>query len=104
MYVYKRTEFSPYCLYTVGYYEPNGKWIAESDHDNTGDAAKRVAFLNGSGSINTEEQDLFAIAFCSWYSYAEDAQIYKAQKLPAGKMLELYKSRPYLRTDSPEEN
>jgi hypothetical protein len=51
-----------------------------------------------------EEKDLFAMSYCGWYSYAEDAQIYKAQKLPASKMLELYKSRPYLRTDKPENN
>jgi hypothetical protein len=47
MYVYKRTEFSPYCLYTVGYHEPDGKWIPESDHDTKEAAAKRVAWLNG---------------------------------------------------------
>jgi len=51
-----------------------------------------------------EERDLFAIAFCCWYSYAEDAQVYKAQKLSANKLLELYKDRPYLRTDAPESN
>jgi hypothetical protein len=48
MYVYKRTEFSPYCLYTVGYYEPNGEWVPESDHDTSEQAAERTAWLNGS--------------------------------------------------------
>jgi len=47
-YVYKRTEFSPYCLYTVGYYDPDGKWQPESDHDTSEAAAKRTAWLNGS--------------------------------------------------------
>jgi hypothetical protein len=47
MYVYKRTEFSPYCLYTVGFYEPNGKWIPESDHETSEAAAERTAWLNG---------------------------------------------------------
>lgn len=46
-YVYQRTEFSPYCLFTVGYYDPNGKWIPESDHDTSEEAAKRTAWLNG---------------------------------------------------------
>ncbi len=44
MYVYKRTEAS---LYTVGFYTPGGAWIAESDHENSADAAARVAYLNG---------------------------------------------------------
>ncbi len=48
MYVYKRTGFSPYCLYTVGFYDPNGNWIPESDHDTPDEAAKRVRYLNGS--------------------------------------------------------
>ena len=47
MYVYKRTEFSPYCLYTVGYYDPNGKWHPESDHENAESAANRIILLNG---------------------------------------------------------
>ena len=47
MYCYKRTEFSPDCLYTVGYYAPDGKWYPESDHDNSEEAAKRVHYLNG---------------------------------------------------------
>tara|TARA_Y100000296_G_C5007906_1_gene173598 strand:+ start:137 stop:319 length:183 start_codon:yes stop_codon:yes gene_type:complete len=34
--------------YTVGFYNPDGKWEPESEHDNRNDAAKRVAWLNGS--------------------------------------------------------
>lgn len=34
-------------LWTVGFYQPNGKWEPESDHGSTEEAAKRVAFLNG---------------------------------------------------------
>jgi hypothetical protein len=34
-------------LYTVGFYDPAGKWQPESDHDNQGEAVERVAFLNG---------------------------------------------------------
>lgn len=45
--VYKRTEFSPYALWTVGYYEPDGTWQPESDHDTPESAAERVHYLNG---------------------------------------------------------
>jgi hypothetical protein len=46
MYVYKQTQPD---LYTVGFYNPKGKWIAESDHPTDHSAARRVAWLNGSG-------------------------------------------------------
>ena len=61
MYVYKRTEFSPYCLYTVGYYEPDGKWISESDHETSEAAAERVAWLNGSKpeSFDLESEEFY---------------------------------------------
>jgi len=45
-YVYIKTES---CLWTVGFYDPNGKFIPESDHASPDEAAKRVAWLNGSG-------------------------------------------------------
>ena len=44
-YVYIRSEPG---LWTVGFYDPDGEWHPESDHGNTDDAAKRVAWLNGS--------------------------------------------------------
>ena len=34
-------------LYTVGHYDPDGKWITESDHSTTEAAAARVHYLNG---------------------------------------------------------
>lgn len=34
-------------LYTVGFYDPAGKWQAEQDFPNRDDAAARVHFLNG---------------------------------------------------------
>jgi hypothetical protein len=34
-------------LWTVGFYDPDGKWHSESDHDIREEAAKRVAWLNG---------------------------------------------------------
>jgi len=47
MYVYIR---SGHELYTVGFYDPKGNWISESDHRSSEDAAKRVAWLNGNRS------------------------------------------------------
>jgi len=34
-------------LWTVGFYDPSGEWIPESDHDSSDEAAERVHFLNG---------------------------------------------------------
>ena len=44
-YVYIRSERS---LWTVGFYDPNGKWHSESDHSDPEKAAERTAWLNGS--------------------------------------------------------
>ena len=44
MYVYIRSEQS---LWTVGFYDPNGEWQPEFDHDTAYAAAKRTAWLNG---------------------------------------------------------
>lgn len=43
-YVYVRSEPG---LYTVGFYDPAGKWQPESDHESSETAADRVAWLNG---------------------------------------------------------
>ena len=55
MYVYKQTESDP-SLYTVGFYEPGGMWVAESDHTHASEAALRVAWLNGSGDTDLIER------------------------------------------------
>lgn len=44
MYTYIKSEDS---LWTVGYYDPKGKWQPESDHDTPKEAADRVIVLNG---------------------------------------------------------
>jgi hypothetical protein len=44
MYVYIQSEPG---LWTVGFYDPKGKFQPESDWDNREDAAKRVHYLNG---------------------------------------------------------
>ena len=47
MYVFIESEPG---LWTVGFYDPtNGKWKSESDHNDREEAARRVAWLNGSG-------------------------------------------------------
>ncbi len=47
MYVYIESESAPHELWTVGHYDPAGKWIAESDHRSRQEAAARVRALNG---------------------------------------------------------
>lgn len=44
MYVYIRSEEN---LWTVGFYDPTGKWHSDSDHSDSEEAADRVAHLNG---------------------------------------------------------
>lgn len=44
MYAYINSEPG---LWTVGFYDPQGKWHPESDHNSREEAAKRVAWLNG---------------------------------------------------------
>ena len=44
MYVYI---YSEPCFWTVGFYAPDGKWVPESDHDTSEEAAGRVHYLNG---------------------------------------------------------
>lgn len=43
-YVYIQSEPN---LYTVGFYDPNGKWHPESDYGEWAQAAARVHYLNG---------------------------------------------------------
>ncbi len=43
-YVYLRSDPG---LYAVGFYRPDGKWEAESDHTSSEEAAKRASLLNG---------------------------------------------------------
>ena len=47
MYVYVQSESN---LWSVGHYTPGGRWLLESEHDTAEMAARRVAWLNGSGS------------------------------------------------------
>lgn len=46
IWVYVRSEPM---LFTVGFYDPNGKWNPESDWGTSAEAAARVNYLNGAG-------------------------------------------------------
>lgn len=48
--------------YTVGYYQPQGKWKAESDHNTAHAAAKRVHYLNGGTDTETVDRQQHAAA------------------------------------------
>lgn len=57
MYVYLTNYDGSFWLYTVGFYKPDGKWEAESDHNDSESAAARVHYLNGGShsEISREE-------------------------------------------------
>ncbi len=40
-------------LWTVGFYDPAGKWHSDSDHATKEDAARHVAWLNGAAAVKT---------------------------------------------------
>jgi len=44
MWVYIKSESD---LWTVGFYDPEGKWQPDSDHESCQAAARRVHWLNG---------------------------------------------------------
>lgn len=48
MYVYRTSDHQ---IWTVGHYQPTGKWTAESEHTSPVTAAARVAWLNGQPGI-----------------------------------------------------
>jgi hypothetical protein len=56
----KPTPDSPFSLWTVGHYDPEGNWHAESDHEVAEEAAQRVAWLNGEGANKNRADHLYA--------------------------------------------
>jgi len=44
-------------VWTVGFYDPAGKWHPESDHESREDAAKRVHYLNGGTDEEESERE-----------------------------------------------
>jgi hypothetical protein len=57
-YVYVRSEPT---LWTVGFYQPNGRWEPDSDHGSAKEAAARVRWLNGGAYADAEAQTLVAV-------------------------------------------
>jgi len=53
MWVYIRSEPG---LWTVGFYNPNGKWQTDGDFDTREDAAERVHYLNGGSKYEEAEK------------------------------------------------
>ena len=51
MWVYIKTES---LLWTVGFYDPTGKFRTDSDWDNRDDARKRCSYLNGNADGGKE--------------------------------------------------
>lgn len=52
MWVYIETERN---IWTVGFYDPDGKFKTDSDHDDREKAGERVAFLNGGPSMECKD-------------------------------------------------
>lgn len=53
MYVYIKTDRQ---LWTVGFYDPTGKYQTDSDHEDREEAAKRVMRLNGGNELTKVQQ------------------------------------------------
>ena len=53
MYVYLQSETG---LFTVGFFDPQGKWHTDSDHNNRLDAANHVHWLNGGNRYVTHQE------------------------------------------------
>jgi hypothetical protein len=56
--MYKYIQSEP-GLWTVGFYDPQGKWVPESDHTSTVAAAQRVNYLNGQLVAGIDNEDPF---------------------------------------------
>lgn len=62
MYVYRKTSKD---VYTVGYYEPGGKFITETVYSERENALERVHYLNGGNDpemFRNMVEDMYAIS------------------------------------------
>ena len=57
IYVYIQTETYP-DLFTVGFFQTDGKFYPESDHSDREEAAKRVNYLNGSKVVSYDPDNI----------------------------------------------
>ncbi len=62
MYVYKYIDDR---LYVVGFYDPSGRWVPESDWSIQEKAIDRVHYLNGGGISPNTERILKGISFAA---------------------------------------
>lgn len=53
MYVYIRAKDDGHTVFVVGFYDPQGKWHPESDHETKEAAAQRCHWLNGGNTTTT---------------------------------------------------
>ena len=60
MYVYIQTETNP-DLWTVGFYQVDGKFFPESDHSDKEEAAKRTAWINGQKLVSYDPEAIYNI-------------------------------------------
>ena len=61
MYVY-RDFYAEYGCWTVGFYDPSGRWYPESDWNSPGKAAELVRYLNGGRNEETEQNHRLHVA------------------------------------------
>lgn len=86
-YVYIQSEPT---LWTVGHYDPAGKWHPVSDHDSPGEAGERVCILNGGTSVVDADTIRHAKAWrdlCRRVGKDEDtpvAEVLNRSRKPAG--------------------
>jgi hypothetical protein len=72
-YVYIKSEPQ---LWTVGFYNPQGKWQPESDWDIKEDAAKRVHYLNGRDNNPYPDTEAGGYCECDYPQYTRQTGEY----------------------------
>jgi hypothetical protein len=93
-YVYKRTEPR---LWTVGFYCPDGQWEPDSDHGSDEEAAKRVAWLNGSTTEVTVVEGANPAKLLT--DFAASLECGDNAEPPDGSLILVNESKVWLRSD-----
>jgi hypothetical protein len=63
MYVYKKSLMD---LWSVGFYDPDGDYMIESEYNKEGEAADRVHYLNGGVSARQWKDYLKTLERLAW--------------------------------------